>query len=432
VPSRNHGAGLLRTGISSVYTYPARTRPEKQGQNPPPWVTRGTCEGKTMQSSQDRILTTHVGSLPRDRELSDLLIAAEDGRPVDEARLDQLAEEGVRDAVHKQIDSGLDVINDGEQPRVGFQTYVAQRLEGFGGVSQREPFTDFKDFPDFAEVWARRGMVMSKVFDAPAADAEVRYTDLAPARRECDMFDAALAEVSGQYVEPFMTAACPGIVCTTMGNQYYDSHEAYVRAVGREMRGEYELIHERGYLLQLDCPDLAMERHGLFQHDTLAAFQDAIAVHIDAINDACTNIPPDRIRLHVCWGNYDGPHDRDVALADIFPIIREARVGAFSIEFANPRHQHEYPALEECTLPPDVLLIPGVIDSTVNYIEHPQVICNRILEAVEAVGDKERVIAGADCGFGTFAGWEMVAQRVVWKKFAALAEGARMASAKLW
>ena len=385
-----------------------------------------------MHSSRDRILTTHVGSLPRNRELSDLLIASEAGRTFDQDRLDTLAADGVKHCVSEQVKAGLDVINDGEQPRVGFQTYVGQRLEGFGGVSVREPFIDFADHPDFAEVWANRGMVMSKVFDAPAATAEVNYTDLAPAERECDMFDTALGEVEGRYMEPFMTAACPGIVCTTMGNQFYDSHEMYVRAVAREMKKEYDLIHQRGYLLQLDCPDLAMERQGLFQHDTLEEFQKAIVIHIDAINDACADIPADRIRLHVCWGNYDGPHDADVPLADIFPIIREAKVGAFSIEMGNPRHQHEYAALKACPVPDNVLLIPGVIDSTVNYIEHPQVVCDRILSAVDAVGDKERVIAGADCGFGTFAGWEMVAQSCVWKKFEALAEGARLASAKLW
>jgi 5-methyltetrahydropteroyltriglutamate--homocysteine methyltransferase len=385
-----------------------------------------------MQRSEKRILTTHVGSLPRQRELSDLLIAQEDGKQVDEKRLDELAAAGVQRSVANQIKSGVDVINDGEQPRVGFQTYVANRLTGFGGVTSREPFTDFATYPDFGDVWANRGMVMSKVFDAPAADAEVSYTDLGPANREFDMFDAALGEVEGRYTEAFMTAACPGIVCTTMGNAYYDSHEAYVRAVGREMRKEYELIHQRGYLLQLDCPDLAMERHGQFQHDSLKEFQDAIAIHIDVINEACVNIPRERIRLHVCWGNYDGPHDCDVPLADILPVIRAANVGAFSIEFANPRHQHEYAALKANPLPDNVLVIPGVIDSTVNYIEHPEVICRRILEAVDAVGDKERVLAGADCGFGTFAGWEMVAGSVVWAKFAALAEGARMASAKLW
>lgn len=386
-----------------------------------------------MQRSKDRILTTHVGSLPRERELADLLIADEAGQTVDHERLDELAAAGVAHCVAMQIDAGVDIINDGEQPRVGFQTYVGQRLEGFDGVSERDPFRDFADHPDFAEIWAKRGMVMSKVFDAPAATREVRYRDLAPAVRECDLFDAVLEQHAGHYIEPFMTAASPGIVCTTMRNGgYYDSHEAYVRAVAREMKQEYELIHDRGYLLQLDCPDLAMEWHGMFQHGTLKDFQDAIAIHIDAINDACVNIPKDRIRLHVCWGNYDGPHDHDVPMADILPVIRNANVGAFSLEFANPRHQHEYAVLKKNPLPDDTLLLAGVIDSTVNYIEHPQVICNRILEAVDAVGDKERVIAGVDCGFGTFAGWEMVAASVVWKKFAALAEGARLASAKLW
>ena len=386
-----------------------------------------------MQRSEHRILTTHVGSLPRARALSDLLIAQESKQAVDLAELDRLARVGVQHVVAKQVASGLDVINDGEQPRVGFQTYVGQRLEGFNGVSERDPFKDFADYPDFGQVWANRGMVMSKVFDAPAASEPVRYKDLAPAERECDLFDAALKAHVGKYAETFMTAASPGIVCTTMRNGgAYDSHANYVRAVAKELKKEYELIHSRGYILQLDCPDLAMEWHGMFQHGSLKQFQDAITVHIEAINDACENIPADRIRLHVCWGNYDGPHDCDVPLEDIFPIIMEANVGAFSVEFANPRHQHEYAALKKHPLKKDKILVPGVIDSTVNYIEHPQVICNRLLEAVSVVGDRERVIAGADCGFGTFAGWEMVAASVVWKKFEALAEGAKLASKKLW
>jgi len=385
-----------------------------------------------MKRSDTRILTTHVGSLPRDRRLSDLLIAAEDRRPVDNELLDNLAAEGVRNVVSKQIAAGVDIVNDGEQPRVGFQTYVGQRLDGFGGASQRDPFKDFADHPDFADIWLNRGMVMSKVFDAPTAQAAVRYRDLAPAIRECDMFDKALAEHPGRIVEPFMTAASPGIVCTTMRNAFYESHEAYVRAVAEEMRKEYELIVQRGYVLQLDCPDLAMEWHGMFQHGTLKEFQDAVAIHIDAINQALANIPRDRVRLHLCWGNYDGPHDCDVPLEDILPIVYGAKVGAFSVEFANPRHQHEYAAVKKYPVPDDVILIPGVIDSTVNYIEHPQVVCNRILEAVEVVGDRERVIAGCDCGFGTFAGWEMVAPSVVYKKFEALAEGARLATKKLW
>ena len=386
-----------------------------------------------MKRSDNRILTTHVGSLPRERELADLLIASEAGENVDETRLDSLAEQGVRDVLAHQLDSGVDVVNDGEQPRVGFQTYVGQRLEGFNGVSERDPFKDFADYPDFANIWLNRGMTISKVFDAPAASEAVRYKDLGPAIRECDIFDGALKDASREPEEAFMTAACPGIVCTTMRNGgAYDSHEDYVNAVGQELKKEYELIHERGFLLQLDCPDLAMEWHGMFQHGTLKQFQEAIEIHIQAINDACENIPADRIRLHVCWGNYDGPHDCDVPLRDILPIIYNANVGAFSMEFANPRHQHEYSALAEFPLPSDKLLIPGVIDSTVNYIEHPEVVRNRILEAVHAVGDKERVIAGCDCGFGTFAGWEMVAPSVVWKKFEALAEGAKLASAQLW
>jgi 5-methyltetrahydropteroyltriglutamate--homocysteine methyltransferase len=384
-----------------------------------------------MKYSQDKMLTTHTGSLPREAKLSEMLIAQEEGLQVDEKILAELAEKGVRHSVSKQLESGVDVINDGEQPRVGFQTYVAQRLEGFGGVSEREAFTDFATYPDFGEVWARRGKT-AKVFDAPAADSEVRYSDLGLASEEFDMFDAAVRGVGTGFSEKFMTAASPGIICTTMGNQFYDSHENYVRAVATEMQKEYELINERGYLLQLDCPDLAMERHGQFQHDTTVQFQDAIAIHIDAINDACRNIPKEKIRLHVCWGNYDGPHDCDVPLADIISIICGANVGAFLIEFANPRHQHEYSEIKKHPIPEDAILIPGVIDSTVNYIEHPQVVCNRILEAVDAVGDKERVIAGVDCGFGTFAGWEMVAQSVVWAKLAAQAEGARLASERLW
>jgi len=385
-----------------------------------------------MKQSEQRILTTHVGSLPRARELSDLLIADEARQPIDHARLEVLAAEGVQSVVARQVGAGLDVINDGEQPRVGFQTYVSRRLEGFGGSSIREPFKDFADYPDFADIWVKRGMVMSKVFDAPTAQQEVVYKDLAPATRECDLFDAALAQQSGKYVEPFMTAASPGIVCTTLRNAWYDSHEAYVRAVARELRKEYELIVSRGYVLQLDCPDLAMEWHGMFQNGSLRQFQDAVAIHIDAINEALVNIPRDRVRLHLCWGNYDGPHDCDVPLEDILPIVYGAKVAAFSVEFANPRHQHEYAAIKKHPLPKDVILIPGVIDSTVNYIEHPQVVCNRILEAVAVTGDRERVIAGCDCGFGTFAGWEMVAASVVYKKFEALAEGARLASRQLW
>jgi 5-methyltetrahydropteroyltriglutamate--homocysteine methyltransferase len=385
-----------------------------------------------MQQSLDRILTTHVGSLPRQRALSDMLIAAEDRQQVDRQELDRLAAEGVVNCVRKQREAGLDIISDGEQPRVGFMTYVGQRLEGYDGVSNRNRFADLVKYPDFAEMFANRGMKIPKVFDAPAATSDVRYADLGPAVRECDMFDAALKEADGRAVEAFMTAATPGIICTTLGNQYYDSHESYVHAVAREMKKEYELIHSRGYVLQLDSPDLAFDKHGMWQNDSLQAFQKGIEAHVAALNAACANIPKDRIRLHVCWGNYDGPHDCDAPLADILPIISRAKVGAFSLEFANPRHQHEYATLKKNPLPKDAILIPGVIDSTVNYIEHPEVVRNRILEAVDAVGDRERVIAGADCGFASFAGSNEVHPSIVWAKFKSLIDGARLASDRLW
>ncbi len=384
-----------------------------------------------MRRSDERILTTHVGSLPRDPALSALLIAQEDGQTIDTAELERLAAAGVRSVLDRQIEAGIDVVNDGEQPRVGFQTYVAQRLDGYGGASERDGFRDMVEHPDFLEMLFKR-MQTAKVMDAPKAIAEVRYTDLGPAERECQLFADALKKHEGRYVETFMTAASPGIVCTTLRNGFYNSHEAYVRAVARELRKEYELIHERGFLLQLDCPDLAMERHCMFQRNSTREFQDVVALHIDAINSAVENIPADRIRLHVCWGNYDGPHEYDVPMEDILPIIYGAKVGALSLEFANPRHQHEYAVLKKYPLPDSLLLIPGVIDSTVNYIEHPQVVANRILEAVEVVGDRSRVIAGTDCGFGTFAGWELIAKSVAWKKFEVLNEGARLASQQLW
>lgn len=272
----------------------------------------------------------------------------------------------------------------------------------------------------------------SKVFDAPAAIAEVRYRGEADATAECDLFLECTAGKEGQFTERFMTAASPGIICTTLMNQHYDSYDAYITAVAREMKKEYELIHGRGFVLQLDCPDLAMERQGMFQDESESGFQKAIETHVEAINLAVENIPAEDIRLHVCYGNYDGPNYHDVPLEVILPVIYQAKVGALSLEMANPRHQHEYETLRKMPLPDGMNLIPGVVESTSNYIEHPQVICNRLLEAVDAVGDRERVIGGSDCGFGTFAGWEFVATSIVWAKFESLRDGAALASAKLW
>src|ERR1700754_1293775 len=385
-----------------------------------------------MLRSEDRILTTHTGSLPRDAELEDLLIRKERGEEVDPAQLERVAERGVERVIAEQVATGIDVINDGEQPRVGFQTYVPMRMRGFGGASSRPAFADFTRYPDYAELWQKRGWVTSKVFDAPQAVAELEYADLSDARSECEMFARASGASDGRYRERFVTAASPGIVTTTMLNAYYDTHEDYVRAVARELRKEYELIHSQGFLLQLDCPDLAMERVGLFQDDPLSRFLEVVELHIDAINQAVQNIPPEHLRLHVCWGNWDGPHDNDVALADILPLLYEARVGALSLELANPRHYHEYEAFKRHPLPDSMVLIPGVVDVKTNLVEHPEVVAERILRAVDAVGDRTRVIASTDCGFGTFAGWTLVAPSVAWAKLRSLRAGADIASRELW
>ena len=384
-----------------------------------------------MRKSDDRILTTHVGSIPRNPTLRDLLVRQDHGEPVDAAALAREAEAAVRAVVTRQMEVGIDVGNDGEQPRAGFSTYVARRMRGFGGSSARLPARDVVEFPDYAEMLARRRQGAARIGDAPQAVGPVHYEDLGEAERECDLFARAADAAPGHFVERFMTAASPGTIATVLLNAHYDSHERYVLALADEMRKEYALIHARGLLLQLDCPDLAMERVRFFQGESLDGFLRAIDLHVTAINRATEGIPTDRIRLHVCWGNYDGPHVHDVPLEDVLPVLLRARVGALSLPLANPRHQHEYKVLARRGLPGSMLFLPGVIDTTTNYVEHPEVVADRITQAVEAVGDRTRVIASTDCGFGTFAGSEMCAESVVWAKLRALVEGAALASARL-
>ncbi len=384
-----------------------------------------------MRRSDDRILTTHVGSLPRNATLSDLLIREEAGESIDRAELARQGAAAVKHVVRRQSACGVDVINDGEQPRVGFQTYVAQRMQGFGGESNRPRPRDYVDFPSLVAQLRQRFPRRARISNAPQAIAAVRYEDLTPAEEECRMFRAALEALDAPPAEAFMTAASPGIIATTMLNAHYDSHEAYVFALAREMRKEYALIAQH-FVLQIDAPDLAMERTVLFHDKTVPEFLEIAEMHVAALNEALAGIPRERIRLHCCWGNYDGPHIHDVPLADILPVLTQASVGALSVEFANPRHQHEYAALKRARLPTDFLLLPGVIDSTTNFVEHPEVIANRICEAVDAVGDRSRIIASSDCGFGTFAGSELVAEDVVWAKLESLREGAAIATRRLW
>jgi 5-methyltetrahydropteroyltriglutamate--homocysteine methyltransferase len=385
-----------------------------------------------MKHSEHRILTTHVGSLPRPPALRDLLVAQDRGEIVDGAALARQAEAAVRHVVRKQLEAGIDIGNDGEQPRVGFSTYPAKRMRGFGGASKRRLARDLAEHPDYAARLGRQRAGGARITDAPQAVAEVAYTDLGEAVAECELFRRCAAGESSGFTEAFMTAASPGVIATIMLDAYYGSHERYVRALAREMRKEYELIVARGFVLQLDCPDLAMERARFFQDDPLDRFLAAVALHIDAINEAVADIPPDRIRLHLCWGNYDGPHTHDVALEPLLPIIYRARVGALSLPLASPRHQHELKAFRTHPLPEGMLFLPGVIDSTTNVVEHPEVVADRIIAAAAAVGDRTRVLASVDCGFGTFAGSQLVEESVVWTKLHALREGADLASKRLW
>ena len=385
-----------------------------------------------MLRSDSRILTTHVGSLPRPPALRDLLVRQDRGEPVEAAALDREVGAALARVITGQLEAGIDVGNNGEQPRAGFSTYVAGRMRGFGGTSRRELAQDLIDFPDYAELLARRRRDAARIADAPQAIAEIEYADLGPAVSEIEQFVAETDGRPRRFAERFMTAASPGVIATILLSAHYGSHEQYITALAREMRKEYELIHARGLVLQLDCPDLAMERARFFRRDSLERFLQMVELHVEAINRAIAAIPPDRVRLHLCWGNYDGPHTHDVPLEAVLPIVTRARVGALSLPLANPRHQHEYRVLRQHRLPESMLLLPGVIDSTTNYVEHPEVVADRICAAVDAVGDRSRVVASTDCGFGTFAGSEAVAHSVVWAKLAALSEGAAIATRRLW
>ena len=385
-----------------------------------------------MKRSEQRILTTHVGSLPRPPALRDLLVRQDRGDVIDAAALARESEAAVRHVVAKQLEAGVDVGNDGEQPRVGFSTYPSRRMSGFGGESKRRMSRDQIEHPDYATRLARQRAGSARIGDAPQAVAEVAYTDLGEATAECELFQRASAGARPGFSESFMTAASPGVIATIMLDAHYGSHERYVRALAREMRKEYELIVARRFVLQLDCPDLAMERARFFQDEPLDRFLAAVALHIDAINEAVAAIPRDRIRLHLCWGNYDGPHTHDVPLEPLLPIVYRARVGALSLPLASPRHQHELKVFRRHPLPDGMLFLPGVIDSTTNVVEHPEVVADRIEAAVAAVGDRTRVLASVDCGFGTFAGSQLVEESVVWTKLRTLREGADLASKRLW
>ena len=380
-----------------------------------------------MKTSQDRILTTHVGSLPRPPELKELLVRKDQSQSYDKAALDRVTRQAVLDIVRRQAQTGIDIVNDGEMSKPGYSTYVVDRLSGFSGHEPAKPRLDTRDHPNFLAAYER--MTGANVARRAVCVGAVAVRDREPLEHDLANLKDALAQV--QVAEGFMTAASPGLVPVFQTNRYYPSHEAYVEAIAVAMQDEYEAIVNAGFVLQLDCPDLAMARHTSFQELGEPEFLKRAAFHVDVLNNALRNVPADRARIHICWGNYEGPHDHDIAFAKVAPILVKAKPMALVVEAANPRHAHEWTVWQDVKLPDDKILIPGVLDTSTNYVEHPDLVAQRICQFADIVG-RERVIAGTDCGFGTFAGYGKIDPDISFKKLGAMVEGAGIASKRLW
>jgi 5-methyltetrahydropteroyltriglutamate--homocysteine methyltransferase len=380
-----------------------------------------------MKLSTERILTTHVGSLPRPQDVVDLLFAQDRGEPYDAGTFDKTVQRGVDDIVKRQAEVGVDVVSDGEMGKISYATYIRHRLTGFEGDSARPTPQDLDDYPEFRDKLVAEGH--SAKYLRPVCKGPIKVKDLEPVRRDIARMKHALARVG--VTEGFLNAVSPGTIAVFQPNEFYKSHEAYMEALAEAMREEYETIVKSGLLLQLDCPDLAMGRHSRFKNLTDDEFVGAATVQVEALNHALANVPADRVRLHICWGNYEGPHTHDIPLSMVLPLLFKAKPMALLIEGANPRHEHEWELWTTHKLPDDKVLVPGVLDSSCNFVEHPQLVAQRIVRYAENVG-RERVIAGTDCGFGTFAGFGPVHPLICWEKMKSLAEGARIASKKLW
>jgi len=379
------------------------------------------------------IRTTHAGSLPRPTELVELFAQMSRGATVDRSQLDDLVDAAVADVVTRQHDAGIDIANDGEQSRESFFTYVQHRMSGFGPGDGRARFwQDFADFPEFVEQAKTRRPATAAVNLARPAQAigPIAYSSTDEIDADIDRFER-IARRAG-FGDLFMTAPSPGIVVTAMADQHYGDRSEYLAAVGDALAVEYRRIVEAGYLLQIDAPDLAMERHGLFAADSTAEFLEFVADVIATINRGVDGLPPERVRLHVCWGNYDGPHTHDIPLTDLIELLYSADVGGLLLSGANPRHAHEYRVFEDHPLPAGWELCAGVVDTTTNYVEHPEVIAERLERYAAVVGDPGRIIASTDCGFDTSAGFRAVASDVAWAKLAAMREGSDLAASRLF
>jgi 5-methyltetrahydropteroyltriglutamate--homocysteine methyltransferase len=379
-----------------------------------------------MKRSTTRILTTHTGSLPRPQEVLRLLIE-EQARPgTERAALDAAVRRAVAEVVRKQAATGLDVINDGEQGRVDYTVYIKDRLTGFDGESAPPLGTGDEEFPELAAILRQFASPFQR---RPACTGPVTWKDWPAAEADIHNLKTAMANVPAE--EFFMTSPSPGQIARFLRNQYYADDEAYLYALADVMRGQYQAIVDAGFVLQLDCPDLALSRHTIFAHLSLDEFRKEIAMHVEALNYAVRDLPPERMRMHICWGSTMGPHHTDVPLKDIVDVVLNGRPAGLSFPGANPRHAHEWKIWKEIALPKGKVMIPGVIDSTSNFVEHPELVAEGLVRYASVVG-RENIIAGVDCGFGTFAGRVQVDSNIVWLKLQALAEGARLASQELW
>jgi 5-methyltetrahydropteroyltriglutamate--homocysteine methyltransferase len=376
-----------------------------------------------MKRSTERILTTHTGSLPRPL---DLLAAM--GAPARAGHdLAPIVTRAVADIVRSQVEVGVDVVNDGEMSKPSYATYVKDRLSGFDGEAGQMVIADFADYPEYGERFMNQGAVQTLA--RPACTGRVTCKDTSAVQSDIANLKAALAQNS--VADAFMSAASPGVISIFLANHFYKKHEDYLAALAEAMKPEYQAITGAGFILQVDCPDLAMGRHIQFPDATLAEFRKNITAHVEALNHALEGIPAERIRIHLCWGNYEGPHHRDVPLRDIVDIVFKVNGCGISYEASNPRHEHEWAVFEDVKLPAGKVLIPGVIDSVNNFIEHPELVAQRIGNIARLVG-RENVIAGTDCGFATVAGYSVVDPKIAWAKFQSLAEGARIASRELF
>lgn len=367
-----------------------------------------------------RTLTTHVGSLPRPKELAELLIKRDLGEAVDDALFERTLADAVRDVVARQVAAGVDLVSDGEMSKIAYSIYPKERLNGFGGQTKpRGAGPEVAEFPEWAK--SRRQVMQRR----PVCQGPISVKDTRALERDLRNFHAAVD--AAKPAGAFMTAASPGVIAYFMPNEYYPTHEAYLEAIAAAMQPEYEAIAAAGFTLQLDCPDLALSRHLGYATDSDEEWNAKSEAAIEALNAATARIPPEKMRLHLCWGNYEGPHHHDIPLERILPSVFRARPNAISFEGANPRHEHEWEIFKTLEFPDGKVIVPGVVDSTTNFIEHPRLVAQRVERYVDAVGP-DRVIASSDCGFGTTAEFNLIDPAIVWAKLSALAEGARLAS----